>query len=148
MRKAPAATVADLAAALIAKYGGGAEIPVRTIGIRPGEKVDEVLVNEYEIQRAIETDDYFTIYPEYRAPVTTSRYPVGYEYTSANTRRAQRSAGDRSAARSRGTRRVLHSTGEPGGIRHGIGHSIGHSIGHGIRHSEDGLWAASPARAG
>jgi UDP-N-acetylglucosamine 4,6-dehydratase/5-epimerase len=88
VRKAPAATVADLAAALILKYGGGAQIPVRTIGIRPGEKVDEVLVNEYEIQRAIETDDYFTIHPEYRAPVTTSRYPVGYEYTSANTRRA------------------------------------------------------------
>jgi UDP-N-acetylglucosamine 4,6-dehydratase/5-epimerase len=87
VRKAPAATVADLARALIARYGGGADIPVRMVGIRPGEKIDEVLVNEYEIQRAEETDDYFTIYPEYRAPVVTSDYPVGYEYTSANTRR-------------------------------------------------------------
>jgi UDP-N-acetylglucosamine 4,6-dehydratase/5-epimerase len=87
VRKAPAATVADLARALIVKYGGGTEIPVRTIGIRPGEKVDEVLVNEYEIQRAQETETYFTIYPEYRVPVVATHYAVGYEYTSANTTR-------------------------------------------------------------
>lgn len=87
VRKAPAATVADLARALVARHGGGADVPVRTIGIRPGEKIDEVLVNEYEIQRAEETDDYFTIYPEYRAPAVTPQYPIGYEYTSANTRR-------------------------------------------------------------
>src|SRR6185437_1318803 len=87
VRKAPAATVADLARALILKYGGGADIPVRTIGIRPGEKVDEVLVNEYEIQRALETETYYTIFPEYRVPAVTSRYPIGYEYTSANAER-------------------------------------------------------------
>jgi len=87
VRKAPAATVVDLASALILKYGGGADIPVRTIGIRPGEKVDEVLVNEYEIQRSLESDRYFTIYPEYRVPAVTTRYPVGYEYTSANATR-------------------------------------------------------------
>jgi FlaA1/EpsC-like NDP-sugar epimerase len=87
VRKAPAATVADLARALIVKYGAGVDVPVRTIGIRPGEKVDEVLVNEYEIQRALETEEYFTIYPEYRVPAVTTQYPVGYEYTSANTKR-------------------------------------------------------------
>jgi UDP-N-acetylglucosamine 4,6-dehydratase len=87
VRKAPAATVADLAKALITKYGGRKRIPVRTVGIRPGEKIDEVLVNEYELQRAGETKDYFTIHPEYRVPPGTSHYPVGTEYTSANTRR-------------------------------------------------------------
>jgi UDP-N-acetylglucosamine 4,6-dehydratase/5-epimerase len=87
VRKAPAATVADLAKALITKYGGRKKIPVRTVGIRPGEKIDEVLVNEYELQRAGETKDYFTIHPEYRVPPGTSHYPVGTEYTSANTRR-------------------------------------------------------------
>jgi FlaA1/EpsC-like NDP-sugar epimerase len=87
VRKAPAATIADLAKALIAKYGGGADVPIRTVGIRPGEKIDEVLVNEYELQRAEETEDYFTIHPEYRIPASTAHYAVGTEYTSANTRR-------------------------------------------------------------
>ncbi len=86
VRKAPAATVGDLACAMIRKYGGGVEIPVTSVGIRPGEKIDEVLVNEYEVQRARETDDYFVIYPEYRELPHAPRHPVGYEYTSANTR--------------------------------------------------------------
>ena len=89
VRKAPAATVTDLAKALIAKYGNGTEIPIKIIGIRPGEKLDEVLVNEYEIQRAQETEQYFTIFPEYRLPATACGYPIGYEYTSANTRRVR-----------------------------------------------------------
>jgi UDP-N-acetylglucosamine 4,6-dehydratase len=87
VRKAPAATVGDLACAMIRSYGAGVEIPVTTVGVRPGEKIDEVLVNEYEVQRARETDDYFVIYPEYRELTHTPRHPVGYEYTSANTHR-------------------------------------------------------------
>lgn len=87
VRKAPAATVLDLARAMIARYGEGRDVPVKEIGIRPGEKIDEVLVNEYEIRRATETDDYFAIHPEYRIPDVDCRYEYGYEYTSANTRR-------------------------------------------------------------
>lgn len=86
VRKAPAATVQDLATAMIAKYGNGAAIPTQVIGIRPGEKLDEVLVNEYELQRAAEDRDYFTIFPEYR-PAPATNVPLGTEYTSANTRR-------------------------------------------------------------
>ena len=89
VRKAPAATVADLARAMILKYGNGREIPIAIVGIRPGEKLDEVLVNEYELQRSIETAEYFTITPEYRPPDrnTCVDAPLGTEYTSANTRR-------------------------------------------------------------
>lgn len=87
VRKAPAATVGDLARAMICKYGQGAAIPIRRIGIRPGEKIDEVLVNEYEIQRATEADDYFVIHPEARPPAPPLAYPLGYEYTSANAER-------------------------------------------------------------
>ena len=87
VRKAPASTVTDLARAMIAKYGEGRDVPLKEIGIRPGEKIDEVLVNEYEIQRATESEDYFTIHPEYRIPDVQCRYPLGYEYSSANTRR-------------------------------------------------------------
>jgi FlaA1/EpsC-like NDP-sugar epimerase len=87
VRKAPASSVVDLAKAMILKYGDGRDIPVKEIGIRPGEKIDEVLVNEYEIQRATESEQYFTIHPEYRIPDVECRYPYGYEYTSSNTTR-------------------------------------------------------------
>jgi FlaA1/EpsC-like NDP-sugar epimerase len=87
VRRAPAATVEDLARAMIVKYGDGREIPVKEIGIRPGEKIDEVLVNEYEIRRATESETYFTIHPEYRIPDVECAYPYGYEYSSANTTR-------------------------------------------------------------
>jgi FlaA1/EpsC-like NDP-sugar epimerase len=87
VRKAPATTVTDLARAMIEKYGNGAEIPIKEIGIRPGEKIDEVLVNEYEIRRATETPTYFVVHPEYRAPDVQTNYPLGYEYNSSNTRR-------------------------------------------------------------
>jgi UDP-N-acetylglucosamine 4,6-dehydratase/5-epimerase len=91
VRKAPAATVSDLANAMVSKYGNGAHIPIHVVGIRPGEKLDEVLVNEYEMQRAAESDDYFTIFPEYR-PAPKSNRPLGTEYTSANTARLSAAA--------------------------------------------------------
>jgi UDP-N-acetylglucosamine 4,6-dehydratase/5-epimerase len=87
VRKAPATTVEDLARVMIRKYGGGRDIPLKEVGIRPGEKIDEVLVNEYEIRRATETETYFTIHPEYRIPDVDCRYEYGYEYSSANTQR-------------------------------------------------------------
>ena len=87
VRKAPAATVGDLATAMIAKYGNGVHVPVKVMGIRPGEKLDEVLVNEYEMQRAAEAKGYFTIHPEYRPVNIVPDVPLGTEYTSANTRR-------------------------------------------------------------
>ena len=87
VRKAPAVTVEDLARTMIRRYGEGRDIPVKEVGIRPGEKIDEVLVNEYEIRRATETDTYFTIHPEYRIPDVDCRYEYGYEYSSANTQR-------------------------------------------------------------
>ena len=87
VRKAPASTVTDLARAMIERYGNGRDIPIKEVGIRPGEKIDEVLVNEYEIQRATESEQYFTIHPEYRIADVDCRYPYGYEYSSANTTR-------------------------------------------------------------
>jgi UDP-N-acetylglucosamine 4,6-dehydratase/5-epimerase len=86
VRKAPAATVIDLAHAMIAKYGNGARVETTVVGIRPGEKLDEVLVNEYEMQRAASSQEYFTIFPEYRRAPHVD-VPLGTEYTSANTRR-------------------------------------------------------------
>ena len=59
--------------------------PLKEVGIRPGEKIYEILVNEYEM-RVTEEPTYFTVHPEYRVPKRLSLQPLGSEYTSANTR--------------------------------------------------------------
>ena len=87
VKKAPACSVIDLAKAMLVKYSDGDFDRIKVVGIRPGEKIDEVLVNEYEIQRAIETDSFFHVEPEYKHKSLSSAYPLGYEYTSANTER-------------------------------------------------------------
>ncbi len=78
----------DLARAMCKKYSPmGEEHPIEIVGIRPGEKIHEVLVNEYEIQLATEDEKFMTIHPEYRRLPATVVRPNGYEYTSENTER-------------------------------------------------------------
>jgi UDP-N-acetylglucosamine 4,6-dehydratase/5-epimerase len=86
VKKSPACLVTDLARTMIKKYGDGDISRIKTVGIRPGEKIDEVLVNEYEIRRSQENDDFFIVSPEYRPFAENHKYTSGYEYTSANTR--------------------------------------------------------------
>lgn len=86
VRKAPACTVLTLAQGMARKYSPHGEAhPIEVVGVRPGEKLHEVLVNEYELQRAVESDTYFVVNPEYRTLSTAVKEP-GAEYTSANTR--------------------------------------------------------------
>ena len=88
VRKAPACTVLDLAEAMRRCYSPrGEEHEIRVVGVRPGEKIHEILVNEYEMQRAVEDDDYFVIHPEYRPSTVPPPRAVGDEYTSENTTR-------------------------------------------------------------
>ncbi len=90
VRKAPASTVQALADAMRSKYSPrGARHPIKVVGIRPGEKLHEVLVNEYEMQRITEQPAYYAIHPEYRVPKRLTPKPLGLEYTSANTRRLE-----------------------------------------------------------
>lgn len=56
---APAARVRDIAAALI----GSSDIATKTTGIRPGEKLHEVLISEEEINRTIRRDGWLVIRP-------------------------------------------------------------------------------------
>lgn len=90
VRKAPACTVMALARAMRVHYSKkGANHPIEVIGIRPGEKIHEVLVSEYEATRSSETDQYFTIHPEYRPPASALAWEAGQEYTSENTTRLE-----------------------------------------------------------
>lgn len=88
VKRAPACTVADLAAAMCAKYSPLVDAhAIQVTGIRPGEKIHEVLVSEYEMQRTARHDQYFVIAPEYRPQTDVVDVPVGTEYTSENADR-------------------------------------------------------------
>lgn len=80
--RALSARITDIAKALI----GDRKIEVKIIGVRPGEKVHEVLVSEEEAERTVERDGYYVIrpmLPELRSP---QEDPIGLfkEYSSAD----------------------------------------------------------------
>jgi UDP-glucose 4-epimerase len=57
--KVPAANITDVAKALM----GEKELPIVYTGIRPGEKVHEIMVSEEECFRTVERDGYYVILP-------------------------------------------------------------------------------------
>jgi FlaA1/EpsC-like NDP-sugar epimerase len=57
--KVPAANIVDLAKAIM----GDKDLPITFTGIRPGEKVHEIMVSEEECYRTIEQGDYYVILP-------------------------------------------------------------------------------------
>lgn len=56
---APSATVLNIAKALI----GGRQIDIKTIGIRPGEKMHEIMVSEEEAHHCVKRGNYYAILP-------------------------------------------------------------------------------------
>ncbi len=58
--KIPSMKVVDLAKAIAPECG------TRIVGIRPGEKIHEVMVPEDDARQTLEYDDYFAILPAYR----------------------------------------------------------------------------------
>jgi FlaA1/EpsC-like NDP-sugar epimerase len=57
--RAPSATVENIAKALIGKRN----IPTKITGIRPGEKMHEIMVSEEEAHHCVKRGDYFAILP-------------------------------------------------------------------------------------
>jgi UDP-glucose 4-epimerase len=57
--KVPAANITDVARALM----GDKELPIEYTGIRPGEKVHEIMVSEEECFRTVERGGYYVILP-------------------------------------------------------------------------------------
>ena len=77
----PAARVVDIARVL----ANGRDIPIVFTGIRPGEKVHEIMVSEEECHRTTPRNGYFVIapsLPELRRP--TDIPPLSAEYSSSN----------------------------------------------------------------
>jgi UDP-glucose 4-epimerase len=56
---APGARITDIAKALI----GGRNIDIVETGVRPGEKFDEILVSEEEVNHTVRRGDYFVVRP-------------------------------------------------------------------------------------
>lgn len=90
IKKAPAATVADIAQAVKNIFNSNAEIKI--IGVRAGEKIHETLATQLELANAQDLGDYYRIrdlalldYDEFFTEGTIEK--VGQDYTSANTER-------------------------------------------------------------
>jgi FlaA1/EpsC-like NDP-sugar epimerase len=78
----PSARIIDFAKALI----GSRKIELKVIGIRPGEKIHEVLVSDEEADRTIERDGYYVIRPMLPELCDPQANPIGLskEYSSAD----------------------------------------------------------------
>lgn len=83
VKKMPAATVADIATAVSPTE----DYPRVIVGIRPGEKLHEVLVHEEEMRRTEEHPDHFVIQPVERARLVGGPVSELREYTSRSTQR-------------------------------------------------------------
>ena len=86
VKKMPACYIVDLAKAMAKVITGKENYPIKEIGIRPGEKIHEVLVSEEEMHRAVETENHYIIYP-YDKLKKTRLIRNLKEYTSNNTHR-------------------------------------------------------------
>ncbi len=92
IKKAPACTVGDLAEAL--KQLFKSDVPVRSIGIRHGEKIYETLATIEELRRAEDMGDYFRVSMDGRDLNYNKYFTEGdkkearlSDYTSHNTER-------------------------------------------------------------
>ncbi len=71
--KMPAAKITDLLDVMINALADK-EIPIEKIGIRPGEKIHEVLISRYDTGRVIDEGDYFIILPLINIPKLKEKY--------------------------------------------------------------------------
>jgi len=95
--KIPAALVTDVAEVMMESLSSGKKLPVDIVGVRPGEKIHEVLVSEAEAVRTIEDESTYVILPQIDLEETRSFYGqksfVSFsEYSSDAARRLDKAA--------------------------------------------------------
>ncbi len=81
---APSATVMNIAKTLI----GDRRIEIKTIGIRPGEKMHEIMVSEEEANHCVKRGDYYAIrpmLPELIDGTAKEKNALAKEFSSADT---------------------------------------------------------------
>jgi len=81
---APAATVLNIAKAII----GDRDIEIKVTGIRPGEKMHEIMVSEEEANHCVKRGDYYAILPmlpELREDTASETNALNKEFSSADT---------------------------------------------------------------
>jgi UDP-glucose 4-epimerase len=81
--RAPSATVMNVARALI----GDRTIDLQTIGVRPGEKLHEILISEEEVHHCVRRGGYYAIQPmlpELRQGGRAEQNALEKEYSSAD----------------------------------------------------------------
>jgi UDP-N-acetylglucosamine 4,6-dehydratase/5-epimerase len=76
--------VIELGRAIARGLGKGVNYPTNYVGIRPGEKIHELLVSSEEVKKTIEEDGYFKIRPDY---ARLTKHPQFEEYSSFNAPR-------------------------------------------------------------
>ena len=80
---APAATVENIAKALV----GDKDIEIKITGIRPGEKIHEILISEEEMNHTIKKGNYYAIksmLPELNGDIINQPNVLGKEYSSGD----------------------------------------------------------------
>jgi len=86
VKKAPAAKMTDLALAYAELKTGKKKHPLEFIGVRAGEKIDEILVSEEEMRHSTERKDHFVINQEEKIDKHSTKNTISHNfYGSSNT---------------------------------------------------------------
>ncbi|MEM6398075.1 MAG: polysaccharide biosynthesis protein [Bacteroidota bacterium] len=87
--KMPSLNIGDLAKAMIAiakdeKGDQAQEVDISIIGAKPGEKLFEELINEEEVRRTVEIEDYFAVLPAWQSVHGEIDYRYGDQQTQVD----------------------------------------------------------------
>jgi len=86
VKKAPSAKIVDLAKAYAEIITKKQDYPIEFVGIRPGEKIHEILVSEEEMRFAIEENDHYVIKKEnYEFDKESTKKKITFEEFSSGS---------------------------------------------------------------
>ena len=86
VKKAPSAKIVDLAKAYAEIITKKKNYPIDYVGIRPGEKIHEILVSEEEMRFAIEENDHYVIKKEnYEFDKESTKKKIKFEEFSSGS---------------------------------------------------------------